>query len=80
MTMSNEDEPKTLEEQLGKDDWAIIIGKDGNLKGLFIPDGCDEDEVPDSIIYIMEKYFGMNFDEEMESDPFWNADYGDTIH
>jgi len=35
----NDDEPKTLEAQLGENDWAIIIGDDGNLKGLFIPEG-----------------------------------------
>ena len=62
------DKTKTLQEQLGKDDWAIIIGSDGNLKGLFIPDGMDEDEVPESIVYIMEKYFGIDFDEE-DQDP-----------
>jgi hypothetical protein len=72
--MSNQ--PKTLEEQLGNDDWAIIIGSDGNLKGMFIPDGKDEEEVPESILYIMEKYFGIDFnevDEEETSD-------GHTLH
>ena len=68
------DELKTLNEQLGEDDWAIIIGKEGNLKGLFIPDGSDEDEVPESIVYIMEQYFGVNFDEEEETSE------GQTIH
>ena len=67
------DEERTLEAQLGDDDWAIIIGKDGNLKGLFIPDGSDEDEVPESIIAIMQKYFGVDFDEEETS-------AGQTIH
>jgi hypothetical protein len=58
------DEDMTLEAQLGEEDWAIIIGPDGNLKGLFIPEGSDEDEVPESIVYIMEQYFGVDFDEE----------------
>ena len=58
------DEPQTLEAQLGEDDWAIIIDNDGNLKGLFIPEGKDEDLVPESIVYIMEKYFGLDIDEE----------------
>jgi len=70
--MSN-NEVKTLEAQLGEDDWAIIIGSDGNLKGLFIPDGMDEELVPESIVYIMEKYFGVDFDEEETSD-------GHTLH
>ena len=65
---------KTLEAQLGEDDWAIIISKEGNLKGLFIPDGLDEDLVPESILHIMEKYFGVTFDEEEETSD------GQTIH
>jgi hypothetical protein len=60
------DESKTLEDQLGDEDWAIIIGKDGNLKGLFMPDGVDEDLVPESIVTIMADYFGVDFDEEMD--------------
>jgi hypothetical protein len=58
------DESKALHDHLDEDDWALIIGPDGNLKGLFMPDGSDEDEVPESIVYIMENYFGMNFNEE----------------
>ena len=72
--MSN-DESKTLEAQLGDDDWAIIIGKDGNLKGLFIPEGKDEDEVPESIVHIMMDYYGIEFDEEIEE-----TSDGHTLH
>ena len=70
------DEPKTLEDQIGDEDWALIIGKDGNLKGMFIPDGADEDEVPESIVVIMEKYFGVDFsDDDDIGEPL-----SDTIH
>jgi len=68
------EESKTLEEQLGDEDWALIIGKDGNLKGLFMPEGADEDLVPESIVYIMEHYYGIDFNEEEESSD------GQTIH
>ena len=74
--MSNE-ESKTLDAQLGEDDWAIIIGKDGNLKGLFIPEGKDEDEVPESIVYIMADYFGVDFDE---TDSEEETSDGHTLH
>ena len=76
----DDDEKKTLEEQLGQDDWAIVIDRDGKLKGLFIPDGSDEDEVPEAIIVIMEQYFGMNFEEEREEEDFWQDDFPETIH
>jgi hypothetical protein len=74
--MSDEDS-KPLEEHLGDDDWALIIGKDGNLKGLFMPDGTDEDLVPESVVYIMSEYFGVDFDEEMNEE---ESSDGQTIH
>jgi hypothetical protein len=64
-----QDEDLSLYDQMDEDDWALIIGSDGNLKGMFIPEGKDEDEVPKSIVYIMENYYGIDFsDEEEESD------------
>lgn len=72
------EEARTLEAQLGDNDWAIIIGKDGNLKGLFIPDGMDEELVPDSIVSIMEEYFGVDFDKEIEDTV--EVPPGETLH
>ena len=68
MKMSNEDERESLYDQMNEDDWALIIGSDGNLKGMFIPEGKDEDEVPYSIVHIMEKFFGIDFSEDDEED------------
>jgi len=76
--MNDEHETHPLDAQLDQDDWAIIIGKDGNLKGLFIPEGKDEDEVPESVVAIMAEYFGVDFDQEIEE-----AEYippGETLH
>ena len=74
----SDEEARTLEAQLGDNDWAIIIGKDGNLKGLFIPDGMDEELVPDSIVAIMEEYFGVDFDTEIEDTV--EVPPGETLH
>jgi len=59
---------KTLEEQLCDEDWALIISKEGNLKGMFIPETCDSKSVPHSIVYITEKYFGVDITEELSED------------
>ena len=72
------DESRTLEAQIGDSDWAIIIGDDGNLKGLFIPQGKDEDLVPESIVTIMAEYFGIDFDEEIEEAV--EVPPGETLH
>jgi hypothetical protein len=53
----------TFEESLEHDDWGLIIDKDGRLKGLFIPEGCDEDDVPESIIHVCCTQFGINPEE-----------------
>ena len=47
-----------LEEALDSTDWALIIGKDGDLKGLFIPE--EDDEVPAVIIDICKNHFGID--------------------
>jgi len=57
-------ESKSLFDQLAEDDWAIIIGQDGSLKGVFIPDGKDDDDVPESVVAIMAEFFGVDFDED----------------
>lgn len=54
-----------FEETLDDDDWGLIIGNDGSLKGLFIPDGKDDDEVPEAIIQICVDVFGIDPTEEV---------------
>ena len=56
----------TFEESLEHDDWGLIIDKNGQLKGLFIPEGCDEDDVPESIIQVCCNQFGINPEEFYE--------------
>jgi len=54
----------TFEESLDEDDWGLIISAKGELKGLFIPDGKDEDEVPNKIVELCIQYFGIDVTEE----------------
>ena len=53
----------TFEESLEHDDWGLIIDKNGRLKGLFIPEGCNEDDVPESIIQVCCNQFGIDPEE-----------------
>ena len=76
MNEDHQDEQLSLYDQMDDDDWALIIGSDGNLKGMFIPEGKDEDEVPYSIVHIMQNYYGINFSEDTEEEP----DDNPTIH
>ena len=58
-------ESLTFSESLEDDDWGIIIGKDGTLKGMFIPEGEDETQVPQAIVQICLDYFGVDVTEEV---------------
>ena len=53
----------TFEESLEASDWGLIIDSKGNLKGLFIPDGHTEDDIPESIIEMCVNNFGIGLEE-----------------
>jgi hypothetical protein len=53
-----------IEDMLDTGDWALIFDNEGNLKGLFIPEGQDEEFVPENIVRIMEDFFGIDLSED----------------
>ena len=56
----------TFEEALADDDFGLIIDKDGNLKGLFMPEDKQENEfVPDTIVTILESVYGLDLGDEV---------------
>tara|TARA_Y200000002_G_scaffold367344_1_gene359288 strand:- start:1387 stop:1587 length:201 start_codon:yes stop_codon:yes gene_type:complete len=54
-----------LSELMEHDDWALIFGPDGKIKGIFIPDGRKEEDVPDQVLYMLEAA-GINLFEPEE--------------
>ena len=52
--MDNEHDFLGIEDTLEEDDYAIIMGKDGTLKGIWIPSGSEDDDIPIAI-----KIFGV---------------------
>lgn len=63
-SMARYDEFVQFGDALEDDDWGLIIGNDGELKGLWIPEGKEDDLVPESIITICEKYFGVDLTQD----------------
>ena len=52
-----------FEEAMSDDEYGIIIGRDGELKGLFVPTLIDDgEEVPESIVAIITEVFGLDID------------------
>lgn len=53
-----------LDELMENDDWALIFGSDGRIKGIFIPQGSEDDEVPTTISNLLEAAGIDLYDEE----------------
>ena len=52
---------KTLEENLESDDYGLIVSKDGELKGIWIPDSAeDKDIFPQGIAQLCITHFGLD--------------------
>ena len=54
----------TMDDALNEDDWGRIINRSGDLKGIYIPRGSENNEVPEAIAEICETFFGVDWDEE----------------
>ena len=56
-----------FEESLGKDDYGLIISKEGELKGLWMPESENEalGFIPESIVRILEGVYGMDLGDEV---------------
>jgi len=54
-------EKTTIADSLEDDDWALVIGPEGKLKGVYIPEAYDEESVPAAIVEILEQYYGIDF-------------------
>ena len=57
-----------LDKIMGNSDWALIFGADGKIKGIFIPEGYQEVEVPNEMLVMLEAA-GIDMFED-----------GDTLH
>jgi len=58
-----------FEDALDEDDFGLIIGKDGSLKGMFVPTEYeDEDYIPKSEEEEEEDISDHNEDEDLEED------------
>ena len=49
----------------GADVYVVRIGKNGELKGMFIPEGEKETDVPPVIVKMCKDYFGIDVTEEV---------------
>jgi hypothetical protein len=56
--VSNRDDD--FENLLEETDFGFIVDKEGNLKALWIPEGQNEDSVPEEIVKLIVYCFGLD--------------------
>ena len=49
---------------LDEDDYGLIISKDGMLKGVWIPEMHEEEEIPEVIVELCKNYFGLDLNND----------------
>ena len=50
----------TLEE----DDYGFILDKEGRLKGIWVPKGSEDEDVPDAIVDLLKEKWGIDPNDE----------------
>jgi len=69
-------EKTTVTDSLEDDDWALVISSNGDLKGVYIPHGVDEENVPEAIVEILEQYYNIDFYDDDDN----TAEQSKTVH
>jgi len=54
------------EQEIADDDFGFIVGPDGELKSVFLPDNMSMDELPENIQKIFE-LFGIDDPDRLEN-------------
>jgi hypothetical protein len=58
----------SFDDALTKDDYGLIISKDGQLKGVWIPDGADDaDQIPQAVAELCMQYFSLDPNTEEQT-------------
>jgi len=60
-----------FESTLDEDDYGFILDKDGKLKGIWVPQAHEDENVPEAIVQLLKDHWGI--------DPNDESNYG-TIH
>ena len=53
-----------FENTLEEDDYGFILDKEGRLKGIWIPQGSEDENVPDAIVQLLKDHWGIDPNDE----------------
>jgi hypothetical protein len=49
-----------FEDTLEDDDYGFILDKEGNLKGIWVPQGSEDEDVPEAIVLLLKEKWGID--------------------
>ena len=52
-----------FENSLDDDDYGIILDREGKLKGIWIPQGNEDEPIPDGIVNFLMEHWGIDPNE-----------------
>lgn len=52
---------------LDERDYGLIISEEGRLKGIWIPEGQDDEEIPEVIVELCKTFFGIDPNTDNET-------------
>ena len=58
--MSHKQVELEFKQSLSESDYGLIVGSDGALKGIWIPVGQEDAEIPDAIVSLCVARFGID--------------------
>jgi len=58
--MSHSNIELEFKQSLSETDYGLIVGKDGNLKGIWVPNTVMDTVIPDAVVDLCVQKFGIN--------------------
>lgn len=49
-----------FEDTLEEDDYGFILDKNGSLKGIWIPQSQEDEDVPEAIVQLLKEHWGVD--------------------
>lgn len=53
-----------FEDTLDEDDYGFILDSEGNLKGIWVPQGAEDEDVPEPIVQLLKEKWGIDPNDE----------------
>lgn len=53
-----------FENTLDEDDYGFILDQEGNLKGIWVPQGHEDEDVPEPIVQLLKEKWGIDVNDE----------------